>query len=44
MAVKISTDLFYCMFCGSICFFFSGSGASDISLVVIVLGVMVRYR
>ena len=41
--VEISTNLFSCTFCGGICGFFSGSGGSDISWVLIVLVVTVRY-
>ena len=43
VAVKISTYLFSCISCGGICGFCSASDGSDISWVVIVLVVRVRY-
>ena len=41
VVVEISTNFFSCMFCGGVCGFCSGG--SDVSWVVIVLSVMVRY-
>ena len=43
VVVDIITYLFSCMFCGGICGFCNGSGGSDVSWVVIVLMVTVRY-
>ena len=44
VAVKISTKVFNCMFCGGICCLCSGSGGSDISWILIAFVVMVGYR